>query len=339
MHIDSPKHERLNTLGKIKRLDPIGLLLFLPSMICLILALEWGGSTYSWSAPKMIGLLVTFAVLFIMFIIVEVFMPETAMAPMRIILQRSIAGSMMFMFLISGGLMSIIYYLTIWFQAVKGDSATNAGISLIPIALAMIIMGIVAAVFTEKVGYYVPPMLLAPVACASGAGLLSTISSSSDHGYWIGYQVLYGIGVGCGFQTSTLAAQHVLARADVPIGLALMFFMQQLGGSVFVAVSQNIFSTKLVNRLSGIAGLDIEKIVNTGATDLSSVVPFKELHVVVDAYNYAVTRICIMTAAISACMILGALVVEWKSIKTRKSTADPPKTVEDKAEGENDVKK
>jgi len=37
-----------------------------------------------------------------------------------------------------------------------------------------------------------------------------------------------------------------------------MFFMQQLGGSIFLAVSQNIFSSRPVDSLSGIAGLDTE---------------------------------------------------------------------------------
>jgi hypothetical protein len=50
-------------------------------MVCLILALQYGGFTYSWSAPKIIGLLVTFSVLFIAFVVVEVLTPETATAP------------------------------------------------------------------------------------------------------------------------------------------------------------------------------------------------------------------------------------------------------------------
>ena len=251
-----PKREKLPVVAQIKRIDPIGIMFFIPSMVCLILALQWGGSTYSWSAPKIIGLLVTFSVLFIAFIVVEVLTPETAMAPTRVVLNRSVAGSMTFMFLLSGGLMSVIYYLSVWFQAAKGDSAMQAGIGTIPLVLSLVVMSIVAAVFTQKIGYYVPAMLLSPVLCSIGAGLLSTLSPSSGHNAWIGYQVLYGLGIGCGFQTSNLPAQNVLPRADVPLGMALMFFMQQLGGSVFLAVSQNIFSSRLVDSLSGIAGLD-----------------------------------------------------------------------------------
>ena len=88
-------------------------------MVCLILAFQKGGSTYFWSAPKIIGLLVTFSVLFIIFVFIEVLTPETAMAPIRVVLNHSIAGSMTFIFLLSGGLMSVVYYLTAWFQAAK----------------------------------------------------------------------------------------------------------------------------------------------------------------------------------------------------------------------------
>ena len=318
LHIESPKREKLALIGQLKRLDPIGVFFFVPSMVSLILALQWGGSTYSWSAPKVIGLLVTFSVLFVAFIVVEILTPETAMAPTRVVLNRSIAGSMTFMFLLSGGLLSVIYYLTIWFQAAKTDSAMHAGVSTIPLVLSLVIIGILAAICTEKIGYYVPAMLLSPVLCSLGVGLLSTLSPSSGHNAWIGYQLLYGFGIGCGFQTSTLVAQNVLPRADVPLGMALMFFMQQLGGSVFLAVSQNIFSSRLVDSLSGIAGLDVEAIVNnTGATALRTVVPSDQLQIVIHAYSHALTRVFILTAALSACMVLGALVVEWKKIKGR----------------------
>ena len=312
----------------MKRIDPIGILFFVPSMVCLTLALQWGGSTYSWLAPKIIGLIVTFVVLFVAFIVVEVLTPETAMAPTRVILNRSVAGSMMFMFLLSGGLMSVIYFLSVWFQAAKDDSAMHAGISTIPLVLSLVVMGIVAAIFTQKIGYYVPAMLLSPVLCSIGAGLLSTLSPGSGHNACIGYQVLYGLGIGCGFQTSNLPAQNILPHADVPLGMALMFFMQQLGGSVFLAVSQNLFASRLVDSLSGIAGLNTEIIVNTGATALRTIVPSDQLRTVVHAYSYALTRVFVLATVLSACMILGSLAVEWTRIKGKNATKGGPKSLD-----------
>lgn len=201
-----------------------------------------------------------------------------------------------------------------------------AGISTITLVLSMVVMGIVAASFTQKIGYYVPAMLLSPILCSGGGGLLSTLSPSSGRNAWIGYQGLYGFGIGCGFQTSNLAPQNVLPRADVPIGMALMFLMQQLGGSIFLAVSQNIFSTRLADSLSGIAGLDTETIVNTGATALPTIVLSDQLRAFIHAYSHALTRIFVLATALSACMILGSLAVEWKSIKGRNETKRGPKS-------------
>lgn len=335
LHIESPPHQKLTVLNQLKRLDPVGLLFLVPSMVCLILALQWGGTTYPWSAPRIVGLLVAFAIFLVAFLTVEVLMPETAMAPTRVVLNRSVGGSMLFMFLISGGMMVVVYYLSIWFQAVQGQSAMEAGIRTIPLVLSLVVMGIVGAIFTESVGYYVPAMLLSPCLCAVGGGLLSTLTPSAGSSHWIGYQTIYGFGIGCGFQTSHLAPQNVLARADVPLGMGLMFFMQQLGGSVFLSVGQNIFSSQLVDRMSGIADVNSQAILNAGATAYRNMVPLNDLNTVINAYSYALTRVFILSAALSACTILGAGIVEWKSIKGKKSR--PSNTDETNEKGKNEA--
>ncbi|VUC21462.1 unnamed protein product, partial [Clonostachys rosea] len=314
---DTQKKELTTAMEKIKALDPLGVFFLAPSMVCLVLALQWGGTNYAWSEPKIIGLLVTFAVLFVAFVVVEALTPTTAMAPARVILNRSIAGGMLFMFLLAGAMMSAVYYLAIWFQTTKGDSAMDAGIKTIPLVLSMVVFTILSARITERIGYYVPAMLICPILCSVGGGMLSTLDENSGHSKWIGYQVLYGFGMGCGFQGPNLAAQTVLPRVDVPIGIALLFFMQQLGGAIFVSVSQNIFANELLERLSGVSGLDTEAVLHQGATELRKIVPPNELDTVIKAYNFSITHVFIMVAALSASIIIGSLSMEWKSIKGR----------------------
>jgi hypothetical protein len=319
LRLNSEAKPSLPLVEQVNRMDPLGLLFFLPSMVCLTLALQWGGASYAWSSHRVIGLLVTFAVTLVIFIVLEAWRPETALIPARIVMNRSIAGAMLYMLLLSGSMMVIIYYLTIWFQAAQGQSALESGIRAFPIMISMVVFSIPAAVSTEKIGYYNPVMLLSPVGCAVGAGLLSTLTPKANMGKWLGYQVIYGFGLGLGFQASTLPAQTVLQKSDVPVGTALMFFMQQLGGSIFVSVGQNLLTSKLVEGLSGIAGLDGQMIVNTGATELAKVVPKEFMGAVQQAYSQAITRVFIMAAALSAGMIIGALVLEWRSIKGKKA--------------------
>jgi len=307
--------------AQIKRLDPLGLFFFVPSMVCLILALQWGGTTDSWSSPKIIVLLVTFSCTFIAFLVVEFALPDTAMAPPRVILNRSVGGAMFFVFIMAGGMMSAVYYIAIWFQAAQGQSAMDAGVRTIPMVLSLVLSSILTAVITQKIGYYVPAMLVSPIFTSISSGLLSTLTPQSSASKWIGYQIFYGVGLGFGAQTANLVAQTVLPRDDVALGMAMMFFMQQQGGAIFLAVGQNLFSGELITQISGIAGLDAEAVIDTGATKLRSTVPASEIIVVINAYSYSLTRVFILSAALSACMMIGALMVEWRSIK--KDTGQP----------------
>jgi MFS family permease len=168
---------------------------------------------------------------------------------------------------------------------------------------------------TTKIGYYVPAMIACPAVMAIGEGLLSTFSPSTPSSKWIAYQFLTGFGLGFGMQTAGLAMQTVLPREDVSIGVAINFFAQQLGGAVFVSVGQTILSNLLVHKLSGVSGLDPSEIVGSGATELAKVVPPQYIQLVIDAYNYACTRIFLCGIGLTIAALLSAFGMEWKSIK------------------------
>jgi hypothetical protein len=201
----------------------------------------------------------------------------------------------------------------------------QAGIKTLPLILSMIVSTIVCARITQTVGYYVPAMLLSPLFCSVGIGLLTTLNAEAGPSKWIGYQVLCGIGIGAAFQSPSLAVQAVLPRADVPLGTGLVFLNQQLGGAVFLSAAQNIFSNKLTSQLSGVTELDAEIIFQTGVNELYDVVQPNEVSSVVEAYNYAITRIFIMGTALSALTIVGASVMEWKNINMKPVAKEEPK--------------
>lgn len=78
-----------------------------------------------------------------------------------------------------------------------------------------------------------------------GHGLLATLRVDSGHPEWIGYQFLFGAGVGCGLQTAFAAPQCVLPLEDIPIGAAIVIFTENLASAVMVSVTQNVFTNQL----------------------------------------------------------------------------------------------
>ena len=148
-----------------------------------------------------------------------------------------------------------------------------------------------------------------------GAGLLITLHLNTSSGEWIAYQILYGFGMGLCFQTPNLATQTVLAKPDVPIGLALMFFGQLLGAAIFVSVGQNVLDTQLLQRLSRIIpGFSEHVVTSGGATSLVESVPEDLRGAVIEAFNEALRKVFLIGLVLSCLAVLGIASMEWKNI-------------------------
>lgn len=115
----------------VDKLDPLGTALLMPFVICLLLALQWGGSTYPWSNWRIILCLCLFAILFLAWIFVQYCRGNSGVLPLRIARHRSVASGMLFMLGLNGAIFIIEYYVAIWFQAVKNTNAQQSGINLI----------------------------------------------------------------------------------------------------------------------------------------------------------------------------------------------------------------
>jgi len=318
------KHEPARFMEHVKRLDPIGMLFFLPGCVCLLLGLQWGGATYDWSDWRIITLFVVFAVATSAFIAVEILKPNTAMVPPKVITQRSVAFGTGFTFFLAGSMLMMVYYVPIWFQTVKMVNPMDSGIYTLPLVLSLVVSSIIAGIVTQKIGYYVPSMLIAPAIMSIGEGLMTTFNPDTPSSQWIAYQFLAGFGLGFGMQTSGLAIQTVLPREEVSAGIAINFFVQQLGGAIFTSVGQTILSNLLGSKLAGVPGLGGKIIVSEGATSLVHLVPPEYVSVVIDAYNYSCQRVFMCSLGLAFAALLCAFGMEWRSIKKGRNGQDVP---------------
>jgi hypothetical protein len=116
-----PKRAKVDTLTlrqKAVEFDWIGTAVLLPAIVCLLLALQWGGNKYAWKSGRIIGLFVTFGVLIIVFIAIQIQRGERATLPPRILKQRSIACGCGVAFGIGSAFMILVYYIPLWFQVI-----------------------------------------------------------------------------------------------------------------------------------------------------------------------------------------------------------------------------
>ncbi|KAL7657408.1 MFS toxin efflux pump [Aspergillus phoenicis ATCC 13157] len=303
---------------RLIQLDIEGTVLFSASIICLLLAIEWGGAKWPWSNGRIVALFVIFGVTLIVFCIVQSRKKEMAMIPPRVAGNRNVWSCGLYSAMLGAAFYILVYYLPIWFQVIKGVSAVRSGIMNLPMLVSLIVLSILSGALVSAMGYYTPTMIMGCILVLISAALMTTFTPDTGTVKWAGYQVIMGAGIGMGAQQTVLAMQASLPSEDVPVGTALMIFYQTLGGAVFLIVAQNVFQHELVNRLTGrnIPGVDASSVAAAGATEVRDLVPPKYLGEALEAYNGAVVRTFYISVALAAVAVLATFVPEWKSVKT-----------------------
>ncbi|KAN0067849.1 Major facilitator superfamily domain containing protein [Elaphomyces granulatus] len=306
-------------MQQLQQLDLEGTIFFPPGIVCLLLALRWSGTKYEWKDARVIILFVLFGILITGFVAVQIWKQERATVPPRVLKDRNFWASAWFDASLSASFFIMVYYLPIWFQAIKGVSATKSGIMNLPMVLSIVITSIMGGCFTTVSGYYTPFMLLSSVLMSIGAGLLSTFQTDTGYSKWIGYQIIFGAGVGFGIQQTLMAVQTSLPGPDIPIATALLMFCQTLGGALFVSIGHNVFQNELIKSLTAAApGLNAHMVINMGATQVQTLTPSQYLPGVLAAYNQSLVKAFHVVIAMSAISILGSALVPWNSVKGKK---------------------
>ncbi|KAJ5723124.1 hypothetical protein N7488_001159 [Penicillium malachiteum] len=227
--------KKLSVTQRLKDLDWYGLATQFPMTICLILCLQWAGTTYKWSNWKIIFLFALSRVLAILFFVAELIGVKTSMIFLPLLRQRNVAFSCV---------------LPLYFQVVRGADTLGSGLMYLPTTLSMSICALVSGPFTSKLAYINPALLLGSALSLAGAALMTTFEPHTPAGRWIGYQISYDIGVGMALQPPFIAIQIVLEQSLVPAGLVLLNFVQMLDGIILLSISQYIFLDKLASILT-----------------------------------------------------------------------------------------
>lgn len=306
-------------------MDLPGTAVLISGMVCLLLALEWGGSVYPWSSAPLIGLLVTLGVAAVCFVGIQVWKQDKGTVPPRIIKQQSVVCSAIYVFSAGGALNVFQYFLPIWFQAIKGMTPFVSGTRVLPTTLGTVVFSFIAGIGVSATGYYTPFMILSSGLLASSASAVAaTWRPSTSNATLIGYQIIFGAGAGIGIQQAHTAAQTVLSDKDVPTGVVVLIFAQILGGTVWLSVGQNVLTRGLVTGLSPLLpNLDVQQILDVGATGFRKAVGPELQEAAILVYNDTLMRSFFCAVGLGGVAFCASLGMEWRSIQSKNSSPPP----------------
>jgi hypothetical protein len=259
-----PKVEESHWKEKLGRIDFLGAFCLVIATFTLLLGLD-RGSNVSWSSNLAIVCLSVSSPLFAIFILVEMKWASNPFAPGHIIFERSLFASYLCNFFGIGGYMATLFYMPLFFQAVDGVSAFDAGLRLIPGIIASVMGSIGGGIIMQKTGkyYWITVMAYALLTCgATIIVLFSGLILNSTIGIITGL-VFTGFGGGMGVTTTLIALIANADPKDQAIATACSYLFRSLGSvlglSISATVVQQSLRTQLRAKLSD--GDEADKIV------------------------------------------------------------------------------
>jgi EmrB/QacA subfamily drug resistance transporter len=196
-----------------------------------------------WGSSQTIGLLALSAALIGVFIVTEL-RSRAPLVPFSIFRLRTLTGANVVGLLIGAAIFAMFFFLSRYMQQVLGYDALKAGLSYLPLALAIIVSAGVASQLVTKLGF--KPVLLAGMALVTIALLwFAQVPVQGDYVTdLLGPMVIAAIGLGFAFVPVTIAAVSNISADESGLASGLINTSQQVGGALGLAILGTIASSR-----------------------------------------------------------------------------------------------
>ncbi|KAL2126645.1 hypothetical protein VTI74DRAFT_477 [Chaetomium olivicolor] len=320
----NPKRNKQADRGTLERLldlDIGGNALLLGAAIQLFLAFEFTTRGMGWNSEIVMALLGGCGLATVIFIAWQHRQGDAALMPPRLATQRTVSASCGMAFMIYAALINLTFFLPVWFQAIRGVSALQSGIDMIPYFVVNTVFSLAAGVFVSKIGYVTPPAVIGSAIGTIGLGLMTLLRVDTTTVQWAGYQVLTALGFGISIQQGFTAVQTVVKDDDLAIATAAVVASQSLGGAVFLSVGNSIFQNQLLKATASRAldDIDIKKLIDGGAASFRSLVPADKLPEMLEIYNKALVTVFTVSIPLGVLSALISCALEWKSVRKHET--------------------
>jgi EmrB/QacA subfamily drug resistance transporter len=195
-----------------------------------------------WSDARTIGSFTVGAVLLAAFVLTEL-RAESPITPLRLFANRNRSSSYIARLLLVAGMMGMFFFLTQFLRGVLGYSDLKTGFAFVPLtAIVFIASQLSARYLVDLIGAH-RLMIVGITFSTSGMLWLTQLGEHSGYLSLVGPLLVFGLGNGLAFVPLTTAALDGVDPRDAGAASGLVNVMQQVGGSLGLAVLVTVFGS------------------------------------------------------------------------------------------------
>lgn len=287
--------------ARMAEIDWVGNTLITGAFVSGIMGISFGGTTYAWGSGQTVGLFCTSGFLLIILAMQQgaiIFTTEKRrMFPVQYIYSKEMV--ILFAETAAAGTSSFvtIYFVPLYFQFVRHDSALTAGVRLLPYIVPLVVFTLLNGVLMGKLGYYMPWFLVGGVLMLISNVMLYNISLSTNAGYIFGAEVLGGIGTGMFVNAPFSVSQWIVSPMEIPAAVGFIMCARVGGIALALAMANAIFLNLAENAISHIlptaSKLEVQGAISGVASSVldsaDDATKLRVLKVIIDALRMGFT--------------------------------------------------
>ncbi|EOP66703.1 drug:H+ antiporter-2 (14 Spanner) (DHA2) family drug resistance MFS transporter [Bacillus cereus VDM006] len=245
-----------------QKIDWAGAITLVISIVCLMFALELGGKEYAWNSNMILGLFATFAIMLIIFFLVERRATEPIIS-FHLFKKRLFAASQGVAFFYGATFIICTVYIPIFVQGVLGGSASNAGLILTPMMVGSVVGSQVGGQLASRTSYR-NIMIVSGIFFVLGIYSLGTLTLETSRTLVTIFMILTGLGVGFSFSVLSMSSIHNLEMRDRGSATSTNSFFRSLGMTLGVTIFGTIQNQIFTDKLKAVFPPELAKMVPKG---------------------------------------------------------------------------
>ncbi|TCD60225.1 hypothetical protein EIP91_010533 [Steccherinum ochraceum] len=246
LHVRAPEG---SVSTKLRRVDWLGNFIIIAGATLSMTGLTFAGIRFPWDSAQVLAPLVIGLALIAVFILYEARVPVEPTIPWDVLNNWTAVSGYISTFTHGLTSIAVIYYLPVYFQAVRGNNPILTGVNMFPTALVIAPFAVVAGVSIAVLKKYRPANIAGWILITVGFGIMSLLKADSTTGQWVGYQLVVSAGLGLLYSSTVFP---ILASLPVEsTGSALAFyafvraFAQTWGITICATILQNGLKKKM----------------------------------------------------------------------------------------------
>jgi MFS family permease len=314
----------LTFVQKLAEIDWVGATLNGALFVLFMIAVTFGGSTYAWNSGSSIALWVVFGVCLILYILQQYFVwfttTERRIFPVHFLKSRTL----LLLYIGTAGAAAAnsitLYYVPLFFQFTRGDSALQAAVRLLPFICIFIFSVMVAGGLLPAVGRYNLFYIVGGALFLAGGALMFTIDANTSTSRIYGYEVLIAAGTGLVFQNAYAVAASKVPEEDKAKAIGFINVAQigtiaialAIAGSLF----QNLGFESLKSAFQGYHYPDdyVRSALAGNISPIFSSADPEVIHIAVVAVATTIQRVFGVAVAAGALTFVCALFMRWERV-------------------------